>query len=322
MIEAGRYSVLSTQRPHNHYAARRILNFISAMSFSKISAISGVIALASRVAAHGTVTGIVADGIYYEGYHANFQYMQDPPVVVGWSTPDDLGNGFIAPDAYATGDIICHLNATNAGTSAPVSAGGTVELQWTAWPSSHHGPVIDYLANCGGDCTTVDKTTLEWFKIDAQGLYDDTTVPGNWASDTLIANNNSWTVNIPSDIASGNYVLRHEIIALHSAGESDGAQNYPQCFNLMVTGTGTATPSGTLGEALYSETDAGILVNIYTSLSTYEIPGPTLYSGAISMSETQMPAATAVGTGVASGATGAAVVASSAAEVNIAFPLR
>lgn len=129
-------------------------------------------------------------------------------------------------------------------------------------------------------------------------------------------------MNIPSDIASGNYVLRHEIIALHSAGESDGAQNYPQCFNLMVTGTGTATPSGTLGEALYSETDAGILVNIYTSLSTYEIPGPTLYSGAISMSETQMPAATAVGTGVASGATGAAVVASSAAEVNIAFPLR
>jgi len=176
----------------------------------------------------------------------------------------------------------------------------------------------DYLANCGGDCTTVDKSTLEWFKIDAQGLYDDTTVPGNWASDTLIANNNSWTVTIPSDIASGNYVLRHEIIALHSAGESDGAQNYPQCVNLMITGTGTATPSGTLGTALYSETDAGILVNIYSSLSTYVIPGPTLYSGAISMSETQMPSATAVGTGVASDATGAAVVASSAAETTAA----
>lgn len=117
------------------------------MSFSKISAISSVIALASRAAAHGTVTGIVADGIYYEGYHANFQYMQDPPVVVGWSIPDDLSNGFIAPDAYATADIICHLNATNAGTSAPVSAGGTVELQWTAWPSSHHGPVIGMSQN-------------------------------------------------------------------------------------------------------------------------------------------------------------------------------
>ncbi|CZR66751.1 related to endoglucanase IV precursor [Phialocephala subalpina] len=281
------------------------------MSFSKIAALSGLVAFAS---AHGTVTGIVADGIYYEGYSASFQYLQTAPKVVGWSIPEDLSNGFIAPDAYATSDIICHLGATNAQASAPVSAGGIVELQWTAWPSSHHGPVIDYLANCNGDCSTVDKTTLEWFKIDAGGLYDDTTLPGNWASDTLIANNNSWSVTIPSDIASGNYVLRHEIIALHSAEESDGAQNYPQCVNLEITGTGTATPSGTLGTALYSETDAGILVNIYQSLSTYEIPGPTLYSGAVSMSETQQPAATAVASGIIG--SGSAVVASTTAAAS------
>ncbi|KUJ17046.1 uncharacterized protein LY89DRAFT_697291 [Mollisia scopiformis] len=280
------------------------------MSFSKISALGGLVAFASKVAAHGTVTGIVADGVYYEGYSASFQYLQTQPKVVGWSIPEDLSNGFIAPDAYNSSDIICHLAATNAQASAPVKAGGIVELQWTAWPSSHHGPVIDYLANCNGDCSTVDKTTLEWFKIDAQGLYDDTTVPGNWASDTLIANNNSWSVTIPTDIASGNYVLRHEIIALHSAEEADGAQNYPQCVNLEITGTGTATPSGTLGTALYSETEAGILVNIYASLSTYDIPGPTLYSGAISMSETQQPSATAVSSGIIGAGTGAASVAS------------
>jgi hypothetical protein len=33
------------------------------MSFSKIPAIAGALAFASKVAAHGTVTGIVADGI-------------------------------------------------------------------------------------------------------------------------------------------------------------------------------------------------------------------------------------------------------------------
>ena len=81
----------------------------------------------------------------YEGYHANFQYLQTQPVVVGWPIPEDLSNGFIAPDAYTNPDIICHLNATNAQTSATVKAGGTVELQWTAWPSSHHGPVIGTL---------------------------------------------------------------------------------------------------------------------------------------------------------------------------------
>ncbi|KAF4614378.1 hypothetical protein G7Y89_g15359 [Cudoniella acicularis] len=281
------------------------------MSFSKIATFTGALAFASSVAAHGTVTGIVADGVYYEGYHANFQYVQTQPVVVGWSIPEDLSNGFIAPDAYATGDIICHLNATNAKTSATVKAGGTVEMQWTAWPSSHHGPVIDYLASCNGDCTTVDKTTLEFFKIDAVGLLDDTTVPGSWASDTLIANNNSWTVTIPTDIAPGNYVLRHEIIALHSAEEADGTQNYPQCFNLEVTGLGTATPSGTLGEALYTETDPGIEINIYQSLSTYVIPGPTLYSGAISMSQTSQPAATSI----APVGTVADPIATSAAEI-------
>jgi len=256
------------------------------MSFPRIAAIAGVVAFAIKAAAHGTVTGIVADGVYYEGYHTNFQYYATPPVVVGWSIPKDLNNGFIAPDAYTTSDIICHVGATNAQTSATVSAGGSVELQWTAWPKSHHGPVIDYLANCNGDCTTVDKTTLEFFKIDGVGLINDTPTPGSWADDTLIANNNSWTVTIPSDIAPGNYVLRHEIIALHSAYDVGGAQNYPQCVNLKVTGSGTATPAGVLGTALYTETDPGIKINIYQSLSTYIVPGPTLYSGAVSASQT------------------------------------
>jgi cellulase len=80
--------------------------------------------------------------VSYEGYSANFQYLSEQPVVVGWSTPENQGNGPITPDAYATSDIICHLGATNAQTSATVAAGGTVELQWTAWPESHHGPVI------------------------------------------------------------------------------------------------------------------------------------------------------------------------------------
>lgn len=33
---------------------------------------------------------------------------------------------------------------------------------------------------------------------------------------------------VPQHLAPGNYVLRHEIIALHAAGQANGAQNYPQ----------------------------------------------------------------------------------------------
>jgi hypothetical protein len=38
-------------------------DFISTMSFPRIATIAGVVAFASKVAAHGTVTGIVADGV-------------------------------------------------------------------------------------------------------------------------------------------------------------------------------------------------------------------------------------------------------------------
>lgn len=142
----------------------------------------------ASVTAHGHIQGVVAAGVYYEGYNPSFQYYDPAPIVVGWSDPEDLGNGFIPPSNYSGPDIICHLGATPAGTSAKVAAGDVVELQWTAWPSSHHGPVLDYLAKCDGSCTDVDKTTLQFFKIDEVGLVSDATVPGTWGSDQLIAN--------------------------------------------------------------------------------------------------------------------------------------
>ncbi|KAK4871063.1 hypothetical protein LT330_000300 [Penicillium expansum] len=247
----------------------------------------GPVLFSSLVAAHGHVTNIVINGVSFNGWDINsYPYESSPPTVVAWGTPN-TGNGFIAPDAYQTSDIICHLNATNAKGHAVVAAGDRVFLQWTDWPESHHGPVIDYLASCGSSgCETVDKTTLKFFKIDGVGLVDDTTVPGTWGDDQLIAQKSGWMVEIPHTIAPGHYVLRHELIALHSAGTEDGAQNYPQCFNLQVTGSGSDQPAGVLGTNLYRPTDPGIIVNIYTSLSTYVVPGPTLYSGAVSITQT------------------------------------
>lgn len=129
-----------------------------------------------------------------------------------FTKPNSLSN-FVEQDAYETSDIICHLDATNAKGHAVVAAGDRVFLQWTPdWPVSHHGPIVDYLASCGASgCETVDKTTLEFFKIDGVGLVDGTTVPGFWADDQLIAQDSGWMVEIPSSIAPGHYVLRHEM---------------------------------------------------------------------------------------------------------------
>ncbi|KAI9933646.1 hypothetical protein ASPWEDRAFT_114704 [Aspergillus wentii DTO 134E9] len=256
-----------------------------------------LLALATHVAAHGHISNLVINGISYDGWDINaYPYMSDPPIVAAWGTPN-TGNGFITPDEYGDANIICHLDAANAKGHIPIAAGDSISLQWTPWPDSHHGPVISYLANCGESCETVDKATLEFFKIDGVGLVDGTTVPGVWGDDQLIANNDSWMVKIPEEIAPGNYVLRHELIALHGAFAEGGAQNYPQCFNLQITGSGDVKPDGVLGTELYTSTDEGILVDIYQSLTSYTVPGPTLIPQAeviVQASSTITATATAV----------------------------
>ncbi|KFY63798.1 hypothetical protein V496_03682 [Pseudogymnoascus sp. VKM F-4515 (FW-2607)] len=264
------------------------------MSFSSVAFAASAFALLSSVSAHGTVSGIVVDGTLNTGYSPSFQFSNPPPVVAGWSIPEDLDNGFVDPARFQDPDIICHVGATNAGTSITVAAGSTVELQWTPWPESHKGPVIDYLASCNGECETVDKTALKFFKIGEEGLIDGKNSPGNWASDKLIANDNTWVATIPADIAPGNYVLRHEIIALHSAYDSNGAQNYPQCINLVVTGSGTAKPAGVAGTELYKITDPGILIDIYKTLASYVIPGPALYNSGAAPAPVETSAAASV----------------------------
>jgi endoglucanase len=234
---------------------------------------------AITAAAHGHISNVVINGVSYQGYDSPAWYgSSNAPNVFAW-TINQKDNGFVAPDAFASPDIICHRDAVPAQSHVQVAAGDTLTLQWNTWPDSHHGPVIDYLANCNGACESVDKTTLEFFKIDGVGILTQGN-PGTYADDVLIANNFTWEVRIPATLAPGNYVLRHEIIALHSAGSVNGAQAYPQCFNLRVTGAGTSKPAGVRGTALYQETDPGILVNIYTSSVNYIVPGPTLISGA------------------------------------------
>jgi cellulase len=64
---------------------------------------------------------------------------------------------------------------------------------------------------------------------------------------------------------------------LHAAGQADGAQDYPQCVNLNIKGSGTKKPTGVALVGLYAPTDPGILFNLYTSFTSYLIPGPAVY---------------------------------------------
>jgi len=245
----------------------------------KLGAAAAAFALIPSVAAHGYVSSIVTGGKTYPGSNPNWYYLPSSQIVptAGWFALNQ-DNGFVSPSAYGTSDIACHKSAKPGSTQIPVKAGDSVTLVWNTWPDSHHGPVIDYMAKCSGSCTSASAGSLNFFKIDASGLINDASPPGTWATDNLINASPafSWNVKIPSSLASGNYVMRHEIIALHAAGSSNGAQNYPQCINFQVTGTGSSAPAGVPATSFYKASDPGILIGIYSSISSYAMPGPAL----------------------------------------------
>lgn len=229
---------------------------------------------AASVAAHGHVVGVyTSDGEFSQGWDPNegMGYGDNFPDVVGWLTTVQ-DNGFVSKESHNNFEIACHRGGEPAALSVEVSAGGVLTLEWDTWPESHHGPVLDYLAACpSSGCAGADKESLSWFKISEVGYLAEDDV---WGADLLISNGNKWQVQIPEGIASGEYVLRHEILALHSLGEP---QHYPQCVNINVSGGGSDSPSGVLANELYSDYED---FNIYQEFSSYPIPGPKMIEGA------------------------------------------
>jgi hypothetical protein len=91
-----------------------------------------------------------------------------------------------------------------------------------------------------------------------------TAVIGLWANEIIIADGNRDHIKIPSDIKPGLYILRSELLSLHGNGQTmnPGLKGLPQfyvhCFNIEITGSGTATPSGVRFPGGYPKNDPGV----------------------------------------------------------------
>ncbi|PCD43898.1 hypothetical protein AU210_002984 [Fusarium oxysporum f. sp. radicis-cucumerinum] len=119
-----------------------------------------------------------------------------------------------------------------------------------------------------------------------------------WAVDKLIKAKGKSTFTLPSALKAGKYIVRQEIIAHHesdvayASNPARGAQFYPSCAQVEVTGSGTAVPDEKFDfNKGYTSTDKGIVFNLYGSYTTYDIPGPAP-AGGNAGSETQAPAPT------------------------------
>ncbi len=251
-----------------------------------------LLTLPTQTIAHSHLSHILINGLLYHGFDPRPNQPPNFASRVGWSnTATD--DGFVSPANYSSPDIICHVSGASPAAHAPVRAGDRVHVQWNGWPVGHIGPVLSYFAPCEGSangCTGVDKTKLRWTKVDdslpvlefVKGAGINGGIPGEkWATDVMIAANNSWQVEVPRGLKTGPYVLRHEAIALHFAGKRGGAQNYPLCVNLWVEGEATQgfAMDAVDARAFYMEDDVGVLVNV-TGLKSYVVPGPTVAVGA------------------------------------------
>ncbi|CAJ2512216.1 Uu.00g052310.m01.CDS01 [Anthostomella pinea] len=126
-----------------------------------------------------------------------------------------------------------------------------------------------------GGLSRLCRRSSSWFKIFEIG-YDASTK--TWGNDLLNKNCGKQDVTIPADIAPGDYLLRAETIALHTASQANGAQFYMTCYQVTVTGGGSANPAGVKFPGAYNANDPGIKIDIWGSdFKEYTIPGPAVY---------------------------------------------
>ncbi|KAI1117576.1 fungal cellulose binding domain-containing protein [Nemania sp. NC0429] len=232
-------------------------------------------ALALQVSAHSIFQDLWVDGVDFGS-----QCVRMPPS----NSPVTNVN---------SNDIRCNVGgAKGVRNKCPVKAGSTVTVEMHAQPGdrscgqeaiggAHYGPVNVYLSQVP-DATTADGSA-SWYKIfadswSAKGSVGD---GDNWGTNDLNACCGKMDVQIPKDTPNGDYLLRAEVIALHTAGSSGGAQFYMSCYQITVTGGSGSVPAGVKLPGAFKASDPGIQVNIHAKMSNYVNPGPAVIAGGI-----------------------------------------
>ncbi|KAI0823671.1 glycosyl hydrolase family 61-domain-containing protein [Trametes gibbosa] len=246
-----------------------------------LAALALVFVAPSAVNAHGFIHEYEIDGKSYSGWIPwTDPYLSPLPSRIERKIPDD------GPVLDVTSpDIACNKGGeTGAKAVAPVTAGSKITFDWQNWPADHLGPVSTYMAACNGDCESFDVTQAKWFKLDAAGYSG-----GKWASAQLIDNGFKWTSTVPSQLKAGEYLVRHEIVALHSVGQP---QFYPSCAQVKVTGGGSQVPSGASLVSLPGLYDNTKWPDIWDdNFKSFAIPGPAVaFTSSSSGSEESDPA--------------------------------
>ncbi|KAF2789143.1 lytic polysaccharide monooxygenase [Melanomma pulvis-pyrius CBS 109.77] len=237
--------------------------------------------LAHRASAHGGAGNYTVGDTWYPGYDP---YGPADQATAPWTVQRSWISNIPIFESNNI-SLACNFPGAPAQTSIPITAGENITAVYYSWVHTV-GPMIAWMADCGGDCKTFDAAGAEWFKIGEKGLLDGTIEEGMWFQRAFVnwdGGGSLWPETVPSSLRPGKYLIRHEIISLHSANKP---QWYPECAHLEVKGNGTGFPGKEYMASIpgvYSMDQPEINIDIYApgvaNQTTYKIPGPPVWKG-------------------------------------------
>ncbi|KIO21664.1 hypothetical protein M407DRAFT_27348 [Tulasnella calospora MUT 4182] len=219
--------------------------------------------LVPQVTAHYRWTSLIVNGTTTSAY----QYVK----------PNTNINSPVT--VVSSNDMTCNAGASAAPGIAWAKAGSVIGFALDT-PIFHPGPINVYMAKVptGQTAATFTGTGKVWFKVAQLGATTDGGSTIKWPADNL----SSFSFTIPSKLVSGDYLVRIEHIALHTASAYGEAQFYISCGQIHVFGTGTSSPSSSSLVAIpgvYTGNEPGLLINIWWPIPvTYTQPGPAVWS--------------------------------------------
>ncbi|KAG8885724.1 hypothetical protein FRB98_001677 [Tulasnella sp. 332] len=254
---------------------------MKSVTTSSALSLAAVIFFLPSVASHGFLRTLKVDGKAYYGREPGTGAGPSSSTTTVIRTIDNT-NPLHLSDAKISSYLSCGRGAATRGAPhhASVKPGSNLVFHWdagdgSAWPHDS-GPMITYIASCGNaGCSKVDSSKAKWWKLNQVGKVS---TPGNNWVQGKVHKGQSYSFKLPKNMPDGNFLLRHEIIALHLADKVNGAEFYPSCSQITVTGGPNKKMTGMAVKfpGAYHLTDKGIHINIWDSLGTYHFPGPAL----------------------------------------------
>ncbi|KAK4984980.1 hypothetical protein LTR50_006254 [Elasticomyces elasticus] len=242
----------------------------------KYSAVLALVAI-SGVHAHTLFSKLFVDGID-QGTGTCIRMRKDPS-----KATDPIND--LSSDAMA-----CGVDGTlGVSRVCAANSGSALTFEYRDWPDdasrgsidiSHKGPCAVYLKKV--DSAISDPGVGNgWFKIWESG-YDE--IAGKWCTEKLIANNGHLSVQLPTGIQGGYYLVRPELLALHQADKTpSNPQFYVGCAQVFLHSTDTVLPPASDTVAIPGHVKAGqpsVTFNIWKEPMALPYPmlGPAIFS--------------------------------------------